>query len=267
MKKNVLNIAHRGASAFLPDNTIESFEQALVEKADMIELDIRKTADGEIVLFHDWYVKPDRFSPLSLGLTQPVSHISFKELSEFCEMKGFRLASLEEVLQQFGGCIGLNIELKAGGYECEVLDLVKKYNLKNSVVLSSFFPWVIKKVKDIDEDIKTGWIAGQEQIIYLNRLIRPWIGLLFKMTGADTVHLHSEILNPEVVRRFHSYSIPIYAWTVDSIDVMRWLIELSVDGIITNRPGQLCTLLNAKPISEETIILSDSELATAEERA
>ncbi|OQX91678.1 MAG: hypothetical protein B6D58_06845 [candidate division Zixibacteria bacterium 4484_95] len=266
MKKNVLNIAHRGASAFLPDNTIESFKQALVEKADMIELDIRKTADGEIVLFHDWYVKPDRFGSSDFSITRPVSHISFKELSEFCEMKGFGLASLKEILQQFGGYIDINIELKAGGYEYEVLDLVKKYNLKDSILISSFFPWVIKKVKDIDRDIKTGWIAGQEQIIYLNRLVRPWIRLLFKMTGADTVHLHSEIVTAEVIRRFHFYNIPVYAWTVDNISAMHWLIELDVDGIITNRPGQLYSLLNDKPLTEETIILSNSELATSGKR-
>lgn len=56
MNKNILVIAHRGASAHLPDNTIDSFDQALVEKADMIEMDVRQTADGYLVMYHDRYI-------------------------------------------------------------------------------------------------------------------------------------------------------------------------------------------------------------------
>lgn len=266
MKRDILNIAHRGASAFLPDNTIESFDQALIEKADMIEMDVRKTADGGIVLFHDWYVKPYRINPLDFSVTRPVSHISFKELSDFCEIEGFRLTSLDEVLQRFGGRIDMNIELKAGGYEYEVLNLVKKYNLTGHVVLSSFFPWIIKKLKDIDNNIKTGWIAGQEQVVYLNRLARPWVEPVFNITGADSVHLHYEIITSGLVRRFQSRSVPVYVWTVDDINIMRRLMGLNVDGIITNKPGQLYSLLNGQPVVEEITLLPDSELTATGER-
>jgi len=251
---------------FLPDNTIDSFNQALIEKADMIEMDVRKTADGKIVLFHDWYVKPRRINPLDFSVTRPVSHISFKELSDFCEVEGFGLISLEEVLQQFGDRIEMNIELKAGGYEHEVLNLVKKYNLTGDVVFSSFFPWVIKKLKDIDNNVKTGWIVGQEQVIYLNRLARFWIEPVFKITGADSVHLQYEIITSGVLQRFQSHNIPVYVWTVNDTDTMRHLIELSVDGIITNVPGQLYSLLNGKPVSEKMLLLPGSELAATRDQ-
>lgn len=251
---------------FLPDNTVDSFNQALIEKADMIEMDVRKTADGKIVLFHDWYVKPYRINPLNFSVTRPVSHISFKELSDFCEVEGFRLVSLEEVLQRFGGQIEMNIELKAGGYEYEVLNVVKKYDLTEHVVFSSFFPWVIKKLKDIDNDIKAGWIVGQEQVVYLNRLARLWIEPVFKITGADSIHLQYEIITPGVLQRFQSHNVPVYVWTVNDTNIMRRLIGLSVDGIITNMPGQLYSLLNGEPLPEEIIILSDSELTATGEK-
>jgi len=267
MEYQVLNIAHRGASEYLPDNTIESFDRALVENADMIELDVRKTADGELVLYHDWYVRTEPRSLPDLGILTPVSHILFENLRDYCEKEGFRLATLEEVLRHYSGRIGINIELKAGGYEKEIVELVNKFDLVNQVVLSSFFPWIIKKIKGIDSRIKTGWIIGQEQVILLNRLGRIFVFSLFKTTEADSAHLHYEMVTPNVIKHFHVRQIPIYAWTVNQTDIMKRLIEMGVDGIITDIPAVLGSVLKREINSEMDIELADAKLAASGEKA
>jgi len=260
MKHDTLVIAHRGASDLLPDNTIESFDRALLEKADMLELDVRKTADGQLVLYHDWHMRLTGNSYRMQGLSRPASHASYHQLYDCCLKNGYQLALLEDVLARYRDKISINIELKAGGYEKEVVDLVHRYDLSESVVLSSFFPWVIMKLKHLDSRIKTGWIVGQEQVLSANRLARAILGFIFKKVKADSAHFHYEIITPEIIQKFHSWEVPIYAWTVNDIDMMNHLLRLDVDGIITNKPGQLYSILKDKPIAETKAVSEDSQL-------
>jgi glycerophosphoryl diester phosphodiesterase len=247
MGKSPLIIAHRGASEFLPDNTIASFDQAIIDKADMLELDVRKTADGKLVLFHDWYLPVSRQGRRESSVTRLVSHTSAEEIQVYCEQRGFDLAYMDEVLERYGGRIALNIELKAGGYERELLELIDEYKLLTDVLLSSFFPWVIKKIQNLNHNVKTGWIVGQEQIIYFNRLARTFARKLFGLIGADSAHLHYEIVTPAVLRYFHAHGVPVYAWTVNDPLQMKTQAQMGVDGIITNRPGRLYTILKGAP--------------------
>lgn len=252
MIRKMLVIGHRGASDLLQDNTILSFDRALIEKADMIELDVRKTADGQLVLFHDWYLSLRCNAYKGAGVSRMVSHASFDQIRECCTENGFQLATLEEVLSRYGNRIGINIELKAGGYEKEVLDLVYRYDIRDTVVLSSFAPWVVRKLKDLDNSVKTGWIVGQERILKANRGARIIMSWIFERLGADSAHLHYEIVTPEVLDRFHSRGIPVYAWTVNDIEDMKHLIEIGIDGIITNKPGALRSLLSEEAaVSDE----------------
>lgn len=247
MRKNPLIIAHRGASEFLPDNTIKSFDRAIAEKADMIELDVRKTADGKLVLFHDWHLPVSRRHRQDWSVTRLVSHTSAAEIQEYCVQRGYELAYLDQVLERYGGRIDLNIELKAGGFEPELLELIGNYDLLDTVTLSSFFPWVLKKVQNLNQKVKTGWIVGQEQIIYLNRLARTFFRMLFALSGADSAHLQYEIVTPEVLRYFQARRVPVYVWTVNDPSRMEYLARMGVDGIITNRPGRLHSLLAEAP--------------------
>jgi glycerophosphoryl diester phosphodiesterase len=246
MANQILNIAHRGASASLPDNTLLSFDRAISENADMIELDVRKTSDNKLVLFHDWTISSYSHSSSEINIPKLVSHTNSEELHNHCQNTGFELAFLDEVLERFGNQVDINIELKAGGYEKEIVDMVNKYDLANRVIFSSFFPWIIKKIKNYDKRLKAGWIIGQEQVILLNRLARPIVSMLFNKMEADSAHLHYEIITPAVISHFHLKHIPIFAWTVNSGSVFDYLIEIGVDGIITDQPGVLRSILEKK---------------------
>jgi len=219
---------------------MESFRQAIADGADMIELDVRKTADGELVLYHDWYLDTE------FGVSKPAAIATFDELAAFCITRGIRLTTLDEVLGELADKIPLNIELKAGGYEQDVLNTLSRYRMADGFVLSSFFPWVILKVKNLDSKIKTGWIVGQEQVLFLNQFGGPPVELLFGLMKAESVHLHHKIITAGLVKHFHGRGISVQAWTVDDLEVTNRLIGYGIDAIITNKPGQLRAYLNGK---------------------
>jgi glycerophosphoryl diester phosphodiesterase len=238
MAKIPLVVGHRGASAYLPDNTMESFRQAVADKADMIELDVRKTVDGELVLYHDWYLKDD------FGISKTAAMATYDELAAFCLTRGVQLTTLDEVLSELGSKVPLNIELKAGGYEQDVLAALGRYDMSAGFVLSSFFPWVILKLKSLDSKVRTGWIVGQEQVLFLNQFGGPPVELLFGLMKAESVHLHFKIITAGLVEHFHNRGFSVQAWTVDDLKVTKKLIDFGIDAIITNKPGQLRAFLN-----------------------
>lgn len=240
MASNITIVGHRGAPAYLPDNTLVSLEQALREKADMIEFDVRQTRDGELVLFHDWNIDS------ADGLIRPVETVDYAELADYCAAKGFQLARLEEVLIRFGGKIKMNIELKASGYEEKTLKTVSSITGHHEIVYSSFFPWVLLKLKHIDSSIKTGWIVGQEQVLFLNRFGGPLVKMIFGYCRADAAHLQYDIITKNLVEYFKRKDVPVFAWTIDDFRVALKMIDYGVDGIITNRPGELRTFLNTR---------------------
>lgn len=240
MGKNPIVVGHRGASAYKPDNTMESFRQAVNDGADMIELDVRKTIDGVLVLYHDWYLNSD------FGVSKPAAIATFDELSAYSLTRGTRLTTLDEVLGELSDKIPLNIELKAGGYEQDVLNVIGRYKMAAGFVLSSFFPWVILKLKSLDSRIKTGWIVGQEQVLFLNQFGGPPVELLFGLMKAESVHLHYKIITAGLIKRFHTRGISVQAWTVDDIDISSKLISYDIDAIITNKPGQLRAYLDGR---------------------
>lgn len=219
---------------------MESFRQAIADGADMIELDVRKTADGELVLYHDWYLDSD------FGVSKPAAIATFDELAAFCLTRGIHLTTLDEVLRELADKIPLNIELKAGGYERDVLDTISRYNMAEGFVLSSFFPWVILKLKSLNCRIKTGWIVGQEQVLFLNQFGGPPVEWLFGLMRSESVHLHHKIITSGLVKRFHNRGITVQAWTVDDLDITNRLIGFGIDAIITNKPGQLRAYLDGR---------------------
>ena len=246
MNKKVLVIAHRGASDKLPDNTIESFDQAVADQADMIELDVRRTADGYLVVFHNRYAPKLKRAERENGASRAVSRLTYGELRLACERQGFKLALLEEVLKRYAGRIILNIEVKATGYEKEICDLVRKYGMEKDVIISSFMPWVVKKTKIADNSLLTGWIIGQKRLLKTSQPAQVILKNLFTKLNAYSIHINHRAITPKVLKRFHDIGVPVYAWTVNDIKRMKYLIDLGIDGIITNKPADLRALLNGE---------------------
>jgi glycerophosphoryl diester phosphodiesterase len=225
-------VGHRGASAYIHENTIVSFEEAIARRADMIEFDLRRTADGVIVLLHDRGIQEEA------GQMRLVSKITYEELAAHAKNQGFELARFEEVLKSFGPRIPLNIEIKISGFEDEIVRLLRAYPPAFEPTLSSFLPWVVVRLKRLG-NFKTALIMGQGRMHKLNILERRIARHLGMGLGISSIHLQDSIVSEKVVNNLVKAGLTVFVWTVDDPEQMRKFIRMGVDGIITNKPDLL----------------------------
>ena len=134
--------AHRGASGYEYQNTIKAFDKALELKADAIELDIRKTKDGKIIVVHDPTYK-DKI----------IKDTEYQELCTLTKEDGFFMPLLIDVLNKYKGKILLDIEIKEEGYTKEIIDLILSVLTYDEFQIRSFSEKVIKEVKILDKNI------------------------------------------------------------------------------------------------------------------
>ena len=231
MDRKIKVIAHRGASAEIPGNTISAFKKAIEIGADMIELDVHASKDGYLVVIHDATVDE------TTNGTGEVSQLTLTELKELIVEDIERIPTLEEVFQLAKGKIDINIEIKAENIEEKVVELVRKYELENHVLISSFNLEAIKKVKEIAPELSTAALFSTPVENVLEVL---------KDCKADAINPFFVMVSEEFVEQMHNAGYKIYPWTVDDEDMMQYLIELEVDGIITDVPEILIELLNKK---------------------
>jgi glycerophosphoryl diester phosphodiesterase len=234
--------AHRGASAYAPENTMEAFILAQKMGADGIELDIHLTKDGHVVVAHDETV--DRCSNGS-------GYIIDKTLQELLELdfsKGMkdysnvRIPTLEQVLE-FVKAYGLylNIEIKNGtilyeGIEEKTLDLVSGMGLEDKVIYSSFNHYSLTVLKKINPSAPVGLLYGEA-------MVDPYV--YAKHLGADAIHPYFKTLMvPDTIENCKKHGIKIHAWTVDERNDLEWLINEGIDAVITNRPDVAISVRN-----------------------
>ncbi|MGH7791719.1 MAG: glycerophosphodiester phosphodiesterase, partial [Thermodesulfobacteriota bacterium] len=140
-KRRFFKIAHRGASAYEPENTLRSFKRAMEMGAEMMELDVRFSRDGHLVIIHD--KKVDRTTN-GRGL---VREMTLRELKNLDAGKGEKIPTLEEVFDLGKGTIRYVLELKDRGVEEEVINLVRDKGLIEDVFIASFHGDLIKRAK------------------------------------------------------------------------------------------------------------------------
>jgi glycerophosphoryl diester phosphodiesterase len=216
-------IAHRGASAYEPENTLRSFRRAIEMGADMIELDVRLSQDRHLVIMHDEEV--DRTTN-GHGL---VSGKTLRELRQLDAGMGEWIPTLEEVVALIKGRTGLVIELKEPGTEEGVIGVVKENNLTEGVFIVSFNQDLIKRVKELEPKIKTGLILFSS----------PDPVMLARDCSADAVAPFHEFVTSEVIEKAHENKLLIITWTVDNRERGEELKNMGIDGIVTNKPDML----------------------------
>lgn len=237
MGKPVLNIAHRGASAYARENTAEAIEKAIELGADMVEFDLRHTADGAIILWHDRFIVDNN------GRRVPVSTIAYDQLCRYTEKAGFRSPLFEDILREFGRRIAFDIEIKTGGFEREIVELLGKYPPIFPPVVASFFPGVIRRIKKLNHSLRTGLIIGKKELPRFRLLGKTIARYAALKTEADSVHLHREIADSGLINELTDSGFAVYIWTVNEKDDIRKFIDNGVDGIISDRPDLLRAII------------------------
>ncbi len=226
-----LVIAHRGASAGMSDNTLEAFERAIEVSSDMIEFDVRRTADDQLITLHD----------AELG-DRPVASLTWDEITRIL---GHRPPSLAEVLDLAKGRIELDVELKENGYVERVMAILATNYGAHETVVTSFLESVVARVKQINPEIKSGLLLGLESPRpYLRtRLSEAFPIRRIRACGADFVAMHQRLAELGALRRAHSAGYPVFVWTVNDDDALRrFLADGRVRGVITDVPEKALAL-------------------------
>lgn len=218
-----VKIAHRGASAYEPENTIRSFERAIEMKADMVEFDVRQSLDGRLVVIHD--AKVDR----TTGGRGMVSEKTLSELKGLDAGKGERIPTFEEALDACSGRTRLVIELKQNGIEERIIREINARGLRDDVFIVSFNASRLRLVKALDPGVRTGLIlfASGNPIALAERC------------GADAVAPFRWFITKGFVEKAKSRGLYTFTWTVDDERKAIALRDMGVTGIVTNRPDIL----------------------------
>lgn len=229
-----LVIAHRGASAYAPENTLRAFELAAQQGADMCELDVQRTVDGALVVFHDdttarWEAKG-----------RPVARCTLADLQRL-DIGGERVATLAEVCafaRERG--MQLNIELKERGIGADVVRLLRSERVTDHVLISSFQDEALIEVAAVAPDLPLALLMGIPTFRPDVRLRESWPFLDLKRVGAVAWHPAWQIpLLDHVVPIVRRAGYRVHVWTVNDPDEMRRFLRLGVDGIITDTPDVL----------------------------
>ena len=222
-KEPFVKIAHRGASAYEPENTISSFNRAIQMNADLIEFDVRSSQDSQIVVMHD--KKVDRTTD-GTGL---VGHKTLSELKELDAGNGEKIPTLEEVFEHFGGKTKFAIELKENGVEDKIVNLINRHGLEEDCFIISFKPGRLKLIKHLEPSIRTGLISFTH-LNYIKNALK---------CGADAVAPFHWFISHRTVRRAREHGLYIFTHVVDQSLKALEMRERGVHGIVTNKPDVL----------------------------
>lgn len=231
-------IAHRGASAHAPENTIAAFQLAVEQKADAIELDVKLSSDGHVVVIHDQSV--DRTTP-STGRIKDMPLTALRSLdagSHFdVAYRGEKIPTLEEVFELLGPQIYINVELTNYASPLDdlpqrVVELVKRYQVEGKVLFSSFNPIALRRTHALLPEVPVGLLAfsGWKGAWARGRL-GEWL------VPYESLHPERGDVDGELVLRAHRKANRVYPYTVNGEAEMNRLFKLSVDGIFTDDPS------------------------------
>ncbi len=229
-----LVIAHRGASAYAPENTLAAFQLAFELGADGIELDVSLTRDGIPVVIHDDTV--DRTTN-GHGAVNRMTLAQLQQLDASNQMEKYRsekIPTLEEVLCAVGKRGLVNIEIKSTGLKTDSVEGAVLAAIENTgaprVLISSFNPLALRRMYLLDPRLPRGLLYAPRLPIYLRRAwLRPFV-------RPTALHPHFSMVTREFVVWAHQHGYQVNTWTVDDPQVAQRLSEWGVDAIITNTP-------------------------------
>jgi glycerophosphoryl diester phosphodiesterase len=224
----LIRVGHKGADHVAPGNTVESFEAALRHGVDMIEFDVLRTRDGELVLAHDYADAARR-----------------------------ECLTLEDGLEHFAGeayaGVELDVDLKLPGYEREVVDGLERHGLVERSLVSTMYTDSLDRLGELEPELRRGWSVPRVQRNYLTaplvvrvpvyamaaymRARLPSIASArIRSGGCEAIMSHRILVSRRLVSAVHGAGGQLYVWTVDDAPRIRALEALGVDGVITNDP-------------------------------
>lgn len=247
----LLKIAHRGASGYEAENTLKAFRKAISLGADMVELDIHLTKDGEAVVIHD-----DTLDRTTSGKGK----VSEKTLAEIKKLrikdqklkiqKDQRVPTLDEVVVLVKNFCDIMIEIKDEKASQKVLEILEKHNYLSHCIITSSNLDIVEKVNELNPKVQTGIIVEASQgswtrsLLNLGGLISSlaWKHAILakaKKNNSTVICLEKSLVSLEIVTYFHQQRMQLYIWTVNDIEEIKTMKAMGVDGIISDFPDRI----------------------------
>ena len=245
-----MNIAHRGASSYAPENTFAAYDKALAMSVNHIELDVHLTADDHIVVIHDDTV--DR----TTNSSGRVADFTLDELRSLdagswfgTEYKGEPIRSLGETLEHYKDRLYFHIEIKqrdiVGGLARRTIDMVRGYGLTDSVTITSFQIEWLEEAAAYDSVLPKGWLVPMGSAGWDDSIIER-----SKELGLAQICPRADLTTPELVDRLHAEGFVVRCHGLFNEDLMRHAVDVGADGATVNFPDKMAEYLGAKSISQ-----------------
>ena len=233
MKTKIL--AHRGASAYKPENTLAAFNLAIKQKADGLELDVHMTKDGEVVVAHDLQLErvSDGVGRLCDYDLTTLKTFNFNKC--FPDHDRCTVPTLAEVYELIADTnLIVNVELKTTEelypkLPEKLIHLEHEYAMKGRVVYSSFNHYSLMALRQFNSEAEIG-------LLYDLGLVDPWVYAHHLSAGAIHPHYYVILALPEIVAHCHKNNVKINVWTVDDPKAISFMLAQGVDMLITNKP-------------------------------
>ena len=244
MSPMVLNIAHRGGAGLAPENTIACFKQGILY-SEMIEFDVQPTVDHHLMVFHD----RENIERTTNGHGR-IFDLSFEYLRSLdagswfnSQFQGEKIPTLSEVLTFLPSSMLINLELKfydpdSDWFEQSVVRTIQQFNMNHRTVITARYPENITRLQILDSSLNYTLLQKErDKDIYFKMLIE---------LGLHTAQIRKTALTHQFIQDCHANDIRVFYFYADELTQMQQAIDIGVDGILTNYPNRLRTLLDRK---------------------
>ena len=247
---------HRGARSIYPENSILGFDYAMSIGVDVLEMDLNMTKDKNIIIYHD---KNINTKLCKNGPSLPIKDLTLSQIKEYdCgafqdinfkeqHVQIQKIPTLIELLEWINksnhsnkNTIKLNIEIKTTPeldtdsevieFANRVISILNKYNIKDRVIIQSFDERALKVIKSVEPSIKLSLLIEDPKINMIE---------LAKKLNVDIISPEYILINKELVKEIHNNGFKVLPWTVNSTKIFQEMIDMNVDGIISDNPKEM----------------------------
>jgi glycerophosphoryl diester phosphodiesterase len=216
-----LRIGHRGAAGHAPENTLAAIQKGIALGIDFAEIDVRRTADGVLVVLHD-----ETVNRTTDGKGR-VDRLSLQDVKKFDAGNGEQIPTLEEVLRITAGRAGLMLELKVKGLAQQAVEAVRGAGFRDPVIYASFLHDELTHVQAVD--------PGASLMMLFGRLPQAPVARAIEH-GPSHVGLRHDTATRRLVEAFHRAGLLVFVYTADSPGDIQHALSVGIDGVISNFP-------------------------------
>ena len=221
---HVLKIGHRGSAGHAPENTLAAVRKGIALGVDFVEIDIRRTVDGRLVILHDATVNR------TTNGKGRIDRLHLQDVEKLDAGDGEHIPTFEEVLKVATGKTGLMVELKIRGAAQQTVESVRKAGFKNPVIYASFLHDELKQVRKADPEAPLMVLFGSLSRASVSRAIKY---------GSSFVGLPHNKTTGSLVNSFHRAGLRLFVYTANDPDDIQRALSLGVDGVISNFPDRI----------------------------